>query len=40
MVAFIAEQQKAHRDAFIKDCRQKPWGAPAMPRGSANSSMS
>jgi hypothetical protein len=27
MVTFTAEQQKEHRDAFIKDCRQKAWGA-------------
>jgi chromosome segregation ATPase len=26
-MTFIAKQQKEHRDAFIKDCHQKAWGA-------------
>jgi predicted RNase H-like nuclease (RuvC/YqgF family) len=27
MAAFTEEQQKDHREAFIKDCRQRAWAA-------------
>jgi len=26
-MTFTPEQQKEHREAFIKDCRQRTWGA-------------